>query len=106
MIIEHIYNSESNLGIVKAQVRKCAKELSDIVDGTDEEYFDLLKVKEVEFEIEERGAQVLHKELIMIFNCKVRADNYSIYHDLNNRVERSLRLSAYIFDEEGCVYPD
>ena len=25
VVIEHIYNSESNLGIVKAQARKCAK---------------------------------------------------------------------------------
>ena len=57
VVIEHIYDSESNLGIVKAQARKCAKELSDIVDGTDDEYFDLLKVKEVEFEIEERGVR-------------------------------------------------
>ena len=47
-----------------------------------------------------------HKELIMILNCRERAANYSVYHELNNRVERRLRLSAYIFDEEGCVYPD
>ena len=103
-------------------------------DGTDEDYFDLLKVKEVEieekgvqvlqkelimmlnckvraanysiFEIEERGVQVLQKELIMMLNCKVRAANNSVYHELKNRVERRLRLSVYIFDEEGCVYPD
>ena len=106
VVVEHIYNSESNLGIVKAQARKCAKEPSDIVDGTDEEYFNLLKVKEVEYETEERGVQVKHKELIMILNCKERAANYAIYHELNNRVERRLRLSVYIFDEEGCVYPD
>ena len=106
VVIEHIWNSESNLGIVKAQARKFAKELSNIVDGTNEEYFDLLKVKEVEFETEERGVLVKHKELIMILNCKEKAANYSIYHELNNRVERRLRLSAYIFDEEGCVYPD
>ena len=104
VVIEHIYNSESNLGIVKAQARKFAKELSNIVDGKDEDYFELLKVKEVE--CEERGVQVQYRELIMILNCKVRAANYSIYHDLNIRVERRLRLSAYIFDEEGCVYPD
>ena len=61
VIIEHIYNSESNLGIVKAQARKCAKELSNIVDGSDEEYFDLLKVKEVEFKTEERGVLVRKK---------------------------------------------
>ena len=106
VIIEHIYKSESNLGIVKAQARKCAKELSDIADGPDENYFDLLKVKEVEFETEERGILVRHKELMIILNCKIRAANYSIYHDLINRVERRLRLSAYIFDEEGCVFPD
>ena len=106
VVIEHIYNSESNLDIVKAQARKCAKELSNIVDGSDEDYFELLKVKEVEFEVEERGVQVLQKELIMVLNCKERAANYSVYHELNNQVESRLRLAVYIFDEEGCVYPD
>ena len=106
VVIEHIYNTESTLGIVRAQARKCAKEMSDIDDGTDQDYFNLLKVKEVEFELEERGAQVLQKEFIMILNCKVRAANYSVYHELNNRVESRLRLAVYIFDEEGCVYPD
>ena len=87
-------------------MRKCEKELSNIVDGKDEDYFKLLKVKEIEFESEEKGVQVRHREYMMILNCKERAANYSIYHKLNNRVERRLRLSAYIFDEEGCVYPD
>ena len=82
------------------------KRSTNIVDGKDEDYFELLKVKEVEFETEERGVQVQHKELIMILNCKERVANYSIYHELNNRVERRLRLSSYIFDEKGCVYPD
>ena len=72
----------------------------------DEDYFELLKVKEVEFETEERGVQGRNREIMMILNCKVRATNYLIYHDLNNRVERRLRISAYIFDEEGCVYLD
>ena len=47
-----------------------------------------------------------HKELIMILNCKERAANYSVYHELNDRVERRLRMSAYFFDKGRCVYPD
>ena len=97
-LLIHIFNSESNLGIIKAQARKCAKELTNIVDGKDEECFELIKVKEVEFETEEKGVVIKHKELMMILNCKERAANYLIYHEL--------RLSAFIFDEEGCVYPD
>ena len=50
VVIEHIFDSESNLGKIKAQVRMCTKEVSNIVVGKDEEYFELLKVKEVEFE--------------------------------------------------------
>ena len=42
VVIEHIYNSERNLGILKAKARKCAKELSHIVDGKDEYNFKLL----------------------------------------------------------------
>ena len=63
-------------------------------------------MKEVEFETDEKGVQVRHIELMMILNCKERVANYSVYHELNNRVERRIRLSANIFDEEGCVYPD
>ena len=55
VVIEHIYNSESNLGIVKAQARNCTKEVTNKIDGKDENYFEILKVKEVEFNIEENG---------------------------------------------------
>ena len=48
VVIEHIYNTESTLGIVRAQARKCAKEMSNIYNGTDQDYFNLLKVKEVD----------------------------------------------------------
>ena len=54
VVIEHIYNLDSNLGIVKAQARKCAKKLSHLIDGKDEDFFKLLKVKGVEFETEEK----------------------------------------------------
>ena len=43
---------------------------------------------------------------MMILRSKAKPANYSIDHELNNRVEHRLRLSAYIFDEEGCVYQD
>ena len=82
------------------------REVSTIIDGSDEDYFELLKVKVVEFETKENGKQVRHKELMMILNCKEKTANYSIYHEINTQVERRLRLSAYKFDEEGCVYPD
>ena len=103
VVIEHIYNSENNLGIVKAQVRKCAKQVSNITDGKDEEYFELLKVKEVEFETEEKGVRERHRELMMILKCKESVANYSVYHELNNRVERRLRLSSYIYIKSVCA---
>ena len=40
---------------MKAQAKKCAKELTNIIDGKDEDYFELLKVKEVEYSTEENG---------------------------------------------------
>ena len=57
VVLEHIYDSESNLGIVKAQARKCAKEVTNIVDGKDEDYFELLKVKRAVYETEIKGVQ-------------------------------------------------
>ena len=42
----------------------------------------------------------------MILRCKTKAANYAIYHELNNRIEHKLRISVYVFDKEGCIYPD
>ena len=42
----------------------------------------------------------------MILRCKMKSANYAIYHELNNRVEHKLRMNVYVFDKEGCIYPD
>ena len=36
----------------------------------------------------------------------MKSANYAIYHELNNRIEHKLRISVYVFDKEGCIYPD
>ena len=69
VVIDNIYDSESNLEIVKAQARKFAKEVTDIINCKDEYYFALLKVKRVKYTTEENGVQREHTELMMVLNC-------------------------------------
>ena len=91
VVIEPIYDLESNLGIKKAQARKCVKEVTNIIDSKDEDYFALLKVNRVAYNTEENGVLREHIELMMILNWVEKVSNYSIFHELNNRVERRLK---------------
>ena len=43
---------------------------------------------------------------MIVLRCKNKAANYAIYYDLNNKVEHKMRISVYVFDREGCMYPD
>ena len=72
----------------------------------DEYYFSLLKIKEVVQTSVEKGVEVEKKQLMMIVRWKIKSANYAIYHELNNRIEHKLRMSVYVFDKEGCIYPD
>ena len=72
----------------------------------DDYYFSLLKIKEVVRKVIEKGVETEKKELMMILRCKMKSANYAIYHELNNRIEHKLRISVYVFDREGCIYPD
>ena len=106
VVIEHIHKSENNLKFVRSQVRKCAKEDMPKKFEEDEYYFSLLKIKEVVQTSVEKGVEVEKKELMMILRCKIKSANYAIYHEINNRIEHKLRMSVYVFDKEGCIYPD
>ena len=106
VVIEHIFNSESHFGVVRSAIRKCAKKKMANKDGEDEEYFQLLKIKEVVQNVEKEGPKVERKELMILLRCKERSAHYPIYLPLNNKVEHSLRMSVYVFYEEGCIYPD
>ena len=103
VVIEHIHKAENNLSVIKSQLRKCANEDMPRTFEEDDYYFSLLKVKEVVRRVIERGVE---KELMMILRCKLKSANFAIYHALNNRVEHKLRISVYVFDKEGCIYPD
>ena len=105
VVIEHIYNSDCNLSVVRSQARKCAKEGMPKKNEDDEYYFSLFKIKEVTQGIEE-GNTSKKKELMIILRCKNKAANYAVYYDINNRVEHKMRISVYVFDKEGCMYPD
>ena len=106
VVIEHIHNSANNLSVVRSQARKCAREDMPKKFEDDDYYFSLLKIKEVARKVIEKGVEIEKKELMMILRCKLKSANYAIYHELNNRIEHKLRISVYVFDKEGCIYPD
>ena len=95
VVIEHIYNSDNNLSVVRSQARKCAKEGMPKKDEDEEYYFTLFKVKEVTQAVKE-GDTSKKKELMIILRCKNKAANYAIYYEINNRVEHKLRMSVYL----------
>ena len=103
VVIEHVYNSDNNL---RSQARKCAKEGMPNKEEDDEYYFSLFKAKKVTKEVKEEGTTKKKEELMIILRCKTIAANYAIYYDLNNRVEHKMRISVYVFDKKGCMYPD
>ena len=96
VVIEHIYNSENNLSVVRSQARKCAKEGMPKKFKDDEYYFSLLKIKEVAQTVVEKDTIKERKELMMILRCKVKSANYAIYHDLKNRVEHKSLMSVRV----------
>ena len=106
VVIEHIYNSDSRLSAVRSQARKCAKEGMPKKNEEDDYYFSLLKVKEVTQETEREVTRKKKSELMIVLRCKNKTANYAIYYDLNNKVEHKMRISVYVFDREGCMYPD
>ena len=79
-VIEHTYKSENYLSVVRSQVRKCAKEDMPKKFEEDDYYFSLLKIKEVAQTVVEKGVEVEKKELMMILRCKMKSENYTIYH--------------------------
>ena len=81
VVIEHIYNSDCNLSVIRSQARKCAKEGMPKKDEDDDYYFSLFKVKEVTNEVEEEGTTKKKKELMIVLRCKTKAANYAIYYD-------------------------
>ena len=91
VMIEHIYNSDCNLSVVRSRARKCAKEGMPKKDEDDDYYFSLFKVKEVTQIVDERNTSK-KKELMIILRCKNKAANYAIYYDINNKVEHKLRI--------------
>ena len=106
VVIEHIYNSDCSLSVVRSQARKCAKEGMPKKNEEDDYYFSLLKVKEVTQETEREVTRKKKSELMIVLRCKNKTANYAIYYDLNNKVEHKMRISVYVFDREGCMYPD
>ena len=101
VVIDHIADTESNLSYVKSVVRRCARE--KIKEG---EGLNLFKIRRVKVSAEEKGRAIIRTEIMMMVQCKLNDAHHAIYRLLNQKVSTRLRLSVYVFDVDGCKYPD
>ena len=101
VVVDHIANTEENLSWVKSKIKKCARE--GIKEG---EGLKMFKIRTTQVPAEEEGRSIIRTELMIFVRCTLSDAHHAIYRELNQKVATRLRLSAYVFDLQGCKYPD
>ena len=77
LIIDHVANTETNLGYVKSKI--CA-----IVNmPEDQDGIDLIKIKKVRVNAEEEGRKIIWTELVIDLRCTLVAAHYAIFRLIN-----------------------
>ena len=66
----------------------------------------LLKIRKIKVAAEERGRRKIRTEIMKIIRCVLNEAHYAIYRTLKLTVSYKLRLGVYVFDHDGCKYPD
>ena len=97
VVIDHIANTERNLGFIRSKINRHAREGVEEGDG-----LTLYKVRKVRVPAEEEGRAIIRTELMIILKCKISDAHHAIYRDLNQTTETKLRIGVYTFDTRGC----
>ena len=101
VVIDHIADTDINVSFIKNRVKKCAKEGVDEGDG-----LNLFKIRRVQVRAEVEGRSVIRTEVMMIVQCQLITAHQAIYRTLNQTAATRLRIGVYVFDQDGCQYPD
>ena len=100
-VIDHVVNTDRNLGYVRNKVKRLAREGITEGDG-----LTMFKIRKVRVPAEENGRSIIRTELMIIVKCKRSEAFHAIYRALNQTVSTRLRIGVYTFDIKGCKYPD
>ena len=101
VVIDHISDTVTNLSFIKSRVKSCAKEGVEEGDG-----LNLFKIRRVLVRTEVKGRKVIRPEVMKIAQCQLVTAHQAIYRMLNQTAATRLRIGVYVFDHDGCQYPD
>ena len=101
VVIDHIADTVTNLSFIKSRVKGCAKEGVEEGDG-----LNIFKIRRVLVRTKVKGRKVIRPEVMMIVQCQLVTAHQAIYRMLNQTAATRLRLDVYVFDRDGCQYPD
>ena len=100
-MIDHVANTERNLGFIRSKVNRHARERVKQGDG-----LTLFKVRKVRVQAEEEGRTIFRTELMIVVKCEISDAHHAIYRDLNQTTATKLRIGVYTFDTRGWKYQD
>ena len=87
LVIDHLANTERNLGFIKSKVKRHARE--SVKEG---DVLKLFKIRKVRVSTEEEGREIIRTELMIIVQCELSDAFYATYRELNQTVATKLRI--------------
>ena len=103
MVVDHVAGTESNISFIKSKIKRCAKEG---VEDDDDDGLNLFKIRRVPVNAMVDGNMIIRMEVMIILQCEFCDAHQAIYRILNQTVATRLRIGVYVFDHDGCQYPD
>ena len=101
VVIDHVADTESNLSFIKSKIKTCAKEGVEEGDG-----LNLFKIRRVLVNAKVKGESITRIEIMILVQCEFCDAHQAIYRTLNQTVATRLQVGVYVFDHDGCQYPD
>ena len=92
LVIDHVANTERNLGFIKRKAKRHEEEGVKEGDG-----FKLFKIRKVRVPMEEEGRAIIRTQLMIVVQCELSDAHYAIYRELNQIVATKLRIGVYTF---------
>ena len=88
IVIDHVANTDRNLGFIRSKVKRHSREGVTEGDG-----LKMFKVRKVRVSTEEEAHQkIIRTDLMIIVQCKLSDAHHAIYSDLNQTVATKLRI--------------
>ena len=97
VVIDHVANTERNLGFVRHKVNRHASE--GVKQGSG---LTMFKARKVRVQAEEEGRTIFRSELMIVVKCEISDAHHAMYRDLNQTTATKLRIAVYTFDTRGC----